>query len=80
MAVPEKPELPGEAGFGHARNPDPNLSDASLDNVNGGVCAPEGDVPAMDGSNVRPDSPEIGDALDQLKAMRDTMKKIERDI
>ena len=64
MTIREKPELAGEAGSSHARNPDPNLSDASLENITGGVSAPEEDVPVTDGSNVRPDSPEIGDARD----------------
>ena len=75
MTTLEKKAIPGQAQISGQ-----NLSDASLDNINGGVFAPEEDVPVMDGSNVRPDSPEISDALDQLKTMEDAKKKIERDL
>ena len=64
MTIRKKPELAGEAGSSQARNPDPNLSDASLENINGGVSALDEDVPVLDGSNVRPDSPEFDDTLD----------------
>lgn len=62
MTTSEKKDISDKADVKQAGIPDPMLSDASLDDVNGGVFAPEEDVPAMDGSNVRPDSPEIDDA------------------
>ena len=62
MTIPEKPKLPDGAGASQAPNPDQALSDASLENVTGGVCNEDHDCIVTDGSNVQPDSPD-GDVM-----------------
>jgi hypothetical protein len=67
MTIPEKPELPDGAIASQAQNPDQALSDASLDNVTGGLCDQDHDCIVTDGSNVRPDSPDATDPLGRLR-------------
>ena len=67
MTTSEKKDIPVQAGAGQAQDPDPILSAASLENVNGGVSGLKDDVPVMDGYNVLLDSPDAGDPFGRLR-------------